>query len=95
MALLVFSHSLLSAICGAWLRVQILIPLIAIAIVEIVILWHGGITSSVFWSTIVLVSSLEISYLLGSSAAAFLLYSGGEGGFREIARHGHGRFSHF
>jgi hypothetical protein len=63
-------NGLLGASCGLWFRVKILIPLIAIAFVEAAILKQTGMWSSVILSTIALISSLEIGYLIGSALAS-------------------------
>ena len=89
---IVLLNGLLGAICGVWFRVYILIPLIAMAFVEAAILKQAEMWSSVPWSSLVLITLLEIGYLIGSSLSALWLYSDREK--REFARPSHGGLSH-
>ena len=66
-------NGLLGAICGVRFRIQIFIPLIAVALIEAVLLKLTG-GWSVFWSTIVLICSLEMGYLVGSTVGTFLAH---------------------
>ena len=70
-------NGLLGAICGVRFRVHVLIPLIAMAFVEVAILKQTGM-GSVVWSAIVLITVLEIGYLIGSSLGTLWRYAGRE-----------------
>lgn len=67
------ANGFVAAIFGFRFRVQILIPLIAVAIVEALILKHNGTWSLALWSVVVLIVSLEIGYLIGSAVDAVWL----------------------
>lgn len=68
MLLLALCNVLLGAICGLWFRVAILAPLMAVAFIEeVVIPKHSPTWSSAFWSTLFLVATLEVGYLIGVS----------------------------
>ena len=82
-------NCLLGVTCGLWFKIQILIPLIAIAFIEVVILKQTGIWSLVFWSAITLITSLEMGYLIGSSLGALRLYSVRRKVLHDFTRHGH------
>lgn len=86
-------NGLLGAICGVWFRFHVLIPLIAMAFVEVAILKQTGI-GSVLWSAIALITSLEMGYLIGSSLGTLWRYSGRERILRDFTRADHGRLSH-
>ena len=62
-------NSLLGLICGLWFRVQILIPLVVFALIEVVLLKESGMGLSPFWSATALIVFLEIGYLIGASIA--------------------------
>ena len=62
-------NGLLGALCGVWFRVQIFIPLIAVAAVEVAIIKLAGTGWSVLWSAIALICSLEVGYLIGSTVS--------------------------
>jgi hypothetical protein len=88
-------NGLLGAICGVWFKVQILIPLIGITVVEAAILKQTGMWSSVFLSWVMLIAFLEMGYLIGSSIGALWLHSGRERDhLRDFAKPQHGRLSH-
>lgn len=87
-------NGLLGAACGIWFRIQIVIALIAIAFVEVAALREVGMGSSVLWSAIVSIISLEIGYLIGSSLGTLWLYSGRERILNHFTRHGHSRLWH-
>ena len=70
--LLTLVNGLLGAICGLFFRVQILVPLIAFACVEVLVL-----KQSVFWHAILLIAAIEIGYLAGAAAVTLWLSSGG------------------
>jgi len=70
-------NGLLGAICGVRFRVHVLIPLIAVAFVEVAVLKQTGM-GSVVWSAIVLITVLEIGYLIGSSLGTLWRYAGRE-----------------
>lgn len=83
-------NGLLGAICGVRFRIQIFIPLIAIALVEVVLLRQSGV-GSVFWSAVVLICSLEMGYLVGSALSTLFV------GFRphtQFQAREHARLSH-
>lgn len=69
------ANGLVAAIFGLRFRVKILIPLIAVAIVEALILKHDGTWWSALWSVVVLIVSLEIGYLIGSAVDTVWLES--------------------
>jgi hypothetical protein len=64
----------IGSICGLRFRFQILVPLIAIVMIEVALLKHGGMWSSKFWSTVELMAALEVGYLIGSAAGAYRSY---------------------
>lgn len=78
---------LLGAISGAWFKVQVLIPLVAIVFIELAILKHSRMLSSVLWSAIVLIGTLETGYLIGSALAALWLFPVRERAVRDFTRH--------
>ena len=71
--LLTLVNCLFGAFCGVWFRVQILVPLIAFAFVEVLILKHTGTWWSVSWYAVMLIVAIEIGYLVGSSSVALWL----------------------
>lgn len=87
-------NGLLGAICGLRFRVQILVPLIAIAIIEVAVLKPGGMWSSEFWSAVGLITLLEIGYLIGSTVGCYWSYSGRERALRDFPRRWHEKFLH-
>jgi hypothetical protein len=87
-------NGLLGAICGLRFRAAIIGPLVAVALIEAAILKHTGAWSSAFWSTIVLITTLEIGYLIGSAVDAVWLPVGRGRVLRDFLRRGHGRLSH-
>jgi hypothetical protein len=64
-------HCLLGAICGLRFRVQILIPLITFTCIEVAILEHAGTWWTFFGLEILLITGVEVGYLIGSAVAAF------------------------
>lgn len=68
--LLTLFNGLIGAVCGIWFRVQVLLPLIVVALVEVPIASNTGTWSSTIWLAIALVVSIEVGYLAGASAAA-------------------------
>jgi hypothetical protein len=66
--LLTLVNALIGAICGFLFRVQILVPLIAFACVEALVL-----KQAVFWHAMLLVVAVEIGYLAGGAAVALWL----------------------
>jgi len=80
-------NCLLGVTCGLWFRIQILIPLIAIAFIEVAILKQTSMWSSVFWSAITLITSLEMGYLIGSSLGVLRLYSDRGKVLHDFTRH--------
>ena len=70
-------NGLLGATFGIWFRFQVLIPLIAMALVEVAILKQTGM-GSVLLSAIVLITVLEFGYLIGSSLGTLWRYAGRE-----------------
>lgn len=68
-------NALLGVSCGALFRVTILIPLIAIACVEMAILKMTGLWPSPIWSAFVLFVLIDTGYLIGASMAPLLTSS--------------------
>jgi len=66
---IIIVNGLLGALCGVWFKVQIFIPLIAVAALEVVIIKLAGTGWSVLWSAIALIFSLEVGYLIGSAVS--------------------------
>jgi hypothetical protein len=87
-------NGLLGASCGLWFRVKILVPLIAIAFVEVAILKQTGIWSSVILSAIALISSIEIGYLIGSALATLWQSSRRGKVLRDLMTFENGRLLH-
>ncbi len=52
------------AICGLRFGALISGPLVAVALIEVALLKHPGAWSSVLWSRIVLITTLEMGYLI-------------------------------
>ena len=94
MLFVVLLNALLGAVVGLWFRVQVLVPLIGVAIVEVVVLHRAGAWSSALWLAVALITSIELGYLLGSSASAFWQFSGRARVIRDFARHGHASWHH-
>jgi hypothetical protein len=69
--LLTLVNGLLGAVCGLIFRVQILVPLIAFACVESLLL-----KQAVFWYAMLLIVAIEVGYLVGAAAVALWLPSG-------------------
>jgi len=69
-------NGLLGAICGTWFRVQVLVPLVALACVEAVFLKHTATGWSVIAYAMMLIAGVEIGYLAGASAVALWLSFG-------------------
>ena len=67
-------NGLLGAICGLWFRVQIFIPLVAVACVEVAVLRQTGVWTSVIWSAVALIISMEVGYLIGSALTVLGAY---------------------
>jgi len=86
-------NGLLGASSGLWFRVQILIPLIVIAFVDIAIIAQTEMSPSVVWWVIVLISSLEIGYLIGSAVPSFWQSSRSRKSFHDVTPYGHGKLS--
>ena len=76
MFLVALSNCLLGTICGLWFRVAIIVPLLAVALIEAAILKHIAEWSSAFWLTIVLITMLEMGYLIGLVVVALWLTFG-------------------
>jgi hypothetical protein len=101
MFLVALLNCLLGTICGLWFRATIIVPLLAAALIEVAILNNTGGWSSAFWSTIVLITTLEMGYLIGSVVDALWQPLGrelplGRGSvLRDFLRRGdHGEVSH-
>ena len=101
MFLVALLNCLLGTICGLWFRTTIIVPLLAVALIEVAILNNTGGWASAFWSTIVLITTLEMGYLIGSVVDALWPALGlglplGRGRvFRHFLRRGdHGEVSH-
>jgi len=84
MSLMVVLNGLLGALCGLWFRVKILIPLIALAIVEVAVFKSAGTWSSMFWLALALIVTVEMSYLIGSALAAVSLSTDRREVFRDL-----------
>lgn len=93
MFLMALLNGLLGAICGLRFKVAIIGPLLLVALIEVAILKHVGAWSSAFWSTIVLMTTPEIGYLIGSAAGALWLPLIRGRILRHIQSLGHGRLS--
>jgi hypothetical protein len=65
-------NALIGVSCGALFRVTILIPLIAMACVEMAILKMTGLWPSPIWSAFVLIVLIDTGYLIGASMVALL-----------------------
>ena len=87
-------NGLLGAICGVRFRIQIFIPLIAVALVEAVLLKLTGVGWPVFWSATVLICSLEVGYLVGSTAGTLLAHFKPPKLSTAFHAREHGRLSH-
>jgi len=87
-------NGLLGASCGLWFRVKILVPLIAIALVEVAILKQTGVRRSVILSAIALISSVEIGYLIGSALASLWQSSRRGKVLHDLMTYNHGRLLH-
>jgi hypothetical protein len=87
-------NGLIGTICGLRYRFYILVPLIAIATIEVTILRHGGVRSLRFWSALELIVALEIGYLIGSVAAAYRSYPSRQGTVMDFARRWEGKYLH-
>ena len=91
MLLLALCNVLLGAICGFWFRVSILAPLVAVAFIEeVVIPKHSPTWSSAFWSTLLLVATLEVGYLIGVSTTALRRSLARVRDLRDLLRYGNG-----
>jgi hypothetical protein len=73
--LLTLINCLLGAVCGTWFRVQALIPLIPLACLEEAMLTQTGSWWSLSWHAAMLMTAMEIGYLLGSSGAVLCFTS--------------------
>ena len=87
--LLTLVNCLLGAICGAWFRVQVLIPLIAFACVEETILEHTDSWVVAPWHAAVLLGAIETGYLAGSSGVVLWHMSGHGTKPDDLASYGH------
>jgi hypothetical protein len=63
-------NGLLGMICGLRFRVQIFIPLMAVAFGEVALFKWSQTWPSTFWLALILVLSLEMGYLVGVGVAA-------------------------
>lgn len=87
-------NGLLGVICGLRFRFQILVPLIAIVMIEVAVLKLGAMWSSKFWSAVELIAALEIGYLIGLAAGPYRSYSSKGRTLRDFTRLWDGKFSH-
>lgn len=87
-------NGVIGTICGIRFRFYILVPLMAIAIIEVAVLRHGGVRSLRFWSALELIVALEIGYLIGSVAAAYRSYPSRQGTVMDFARRWEGKYLH-
>lgn len=91
--LLTLCNGLIGAVCGMWLRVHVLVPLIIVAFVEVAIINHAGTWSSALWLAIALIVAIEVGYLAGASAAAVWLASSRRGVSRDFVAYRHKNMS--
>jgi hypothetical protein len=70
-------HFVLGAVLGARFRVFMLLPFVALAILEAVVFEPPIVKwSSVLWHSMLLIVCLEIGYLIGAALTTFLSVSG-------------------
>jgi hypothetical protein len=84
--LLTLVNGLIGAVCGLIFRVQILVPLIAFACVESLVL-----KQAVFWYAMLLIAAIEIGYLAGAAAVTLWLSSGARKMSDELRAASHNR----
>jgi hypothetical protein len=87
--LLTLCNGLIGAVCGMWLKVHVLAPLIIGAFVEVAIINHAKTWSSVFWLAIALIAAIEVGYLTGASVAALWSASSRRGVSRDFVAYRH------
>jgi hypothetical protein len=85
---------LLGSICGRWFKVGVLIPLVAVVIVEVMAFMPTSTWLSAIWSTIVLITSLEIGYVIGSGLTSLLQSSRRGKLLHDLIMYDHSRLSH-
>src|ERR1700728_3020308 len=64
--LLTLFNGLVGAVCGMWLRVYVLVPLIIVPFFEVAINRHSESWSSASWLAIALLVAIEAGYLAGA-----------------------------
>jgi hypothetical protein len=95
MLLMAVLNGVLGTICGFWFRAPILGLLMAVAFTEeVVVLKHTPTWSSALWSAILLISTLEVGYMIGSLKDALRLALPRGRVLRDLMSHNHGRLSH-
>jgi hypothetical protein len=65
-------NGLLGTVCGLLFRVQVLVPLLAFACLESLVL-----KQAVFWYAMLLIAAIEVCYLVGAAAVTPWLSSAG------------------
>jgi hypothetical protein len=86
-------NGLLGATCGLIFRVRILIPLIAVACVQVAIFKQTGMWASAFWRGVALISAVELGYLIGSSVGTLWQSSRRGRILHELMTYNHGSLS--
>jgi hypothetical protein len=91
MLLVEFIDIAVGMLCGLWFSLFVLVPLVSVAIIEVVLLTTTW--TSAFWWCGVLITSLEMGYLMGCALGTMWLHIGGRGFRRDFMAPGHGRLS--
>lgn len=91
--LLTLFNGLIGAVCGMWLRIYVLIPLIIVAFFEVAIARHSETWSSASLLAITLLVAIEVGYLAGASAVAVWSTSSRRGVSRTFVMYRHKRMS--
>jgi hypothetical protein len=91
--LLTLSNGLIGAVCGLWLRVYVLVPLVIAAFLEVAITEHSRSWWSASRVAIALLVAIEAGYLAGASAVAVWSTSSRRGVSRTFVMYRHKRMS--
>ena len=96
MLLVIVLNGIVGAICGVWFRVQVLIPLLVAAFVEVGIFAHHASWSWTLLLLVGLVCTVEFAYLAGALLAAWWLAVSKRRAQREreLSAYRHGKLSH-
>jgi hypothetical protein len=97
MLLAIVLNGMVGAICGLWLRVQVLVPLLAAAFVEVGIFARHATWSWALVLAVGLVCTVEIGYLAGAFLGAYWLAASkrnAERAQRGLAGYRHGKLFH-